>query len=111
MRSADRGRSNAIHSLIQDTSPLLIRFTAARRQARAAPSVKAIMSLHDLVVLCGLALAAWGHLLLGERRLAVAVWRRLDDLFPAAVRSSAPVAGVGLLAMGGFCVIAGIGGG
>jgi hypothetical protein len=50
-------------------------------------------------------LAAWGHLLLGERRLASVVWRRLDDLFPPEWRSTEHVAGAGLLAMGAFCVL------
>jgi hypothetical protein len=68
------------------------------------------MGLRDLVILCGLALAGWGHFLLAERRLASAAWRRLDDLFPSAWRSSEPVAGVGLLAMGGLCVLVGIAG-
>jgi hypothetical protein len=68
------------------------------------------MALRDLLILCGLALAGWGHLLLAERRLASAAWRRLDDLFPAAWRSSEPVAGAGLLVMGAFCVLLGIAG-
>lgn len=63
------------------------------------------MELRDLLIFCGLALAGWGHLLLGERRLAAVAWRRVDDLFPTAWRSAPPVAGVGLLAMGAFCVL------
>ena len=63
------------------------------------------MGLRDLLILCGLALACWGHLLLGERRLAAAAWRKVDDLFPPMWRSATPVAGVGLLAMGAFCVL------
>lgn len=63
------------------------------------------MVLRDLLILSGLLLAGWGHLLLGERRLASAVWRKLDDLFPPAWQSTEAVAGVGLLAMGAFCVL------
>jgi hypothetical protein len=63
------------------------------------------MGLRDLLILCGLALAAWGHLLVGERRLASVAWRKLDDLFPPAWRSAPTVAGAGLLAMGAFCVL------
>jgi hypothetical protein len=65
---------------------------------------------HYLVIVFGLCLAGWGHLLLGERRFAIVAWRRLDDLFPIAWRSSEPVAGGCLLAMGGFCVLAAIAG-
>jgi hypothetical protein len=68
------------------------------------------MALRDLLILCGLALAGWGHLLLGERRFACAAWRRLDDLFPAAWRSPEPLAGAFLLGMGGFCVLIAIAG-
>jgi hypothetical protein len=68
------------------------------------------MALRDLLVLFGLALAGWGHLLLAERRLASAAWRRLDDLFPVAWRCSEPVAGGFLVGMGGFCVLVAIAG-
>jgi hypothetical protein len=64
------------------------------------------MGLRDLLILCGLALAGWGHLLLGERRIASAIWRSLDDLFPSTWRTPESVAGVGLLAMGAFGVLA-----
>ena len=37
-----------------------------------------------------------------------AVWRKVDELFPPAWRSAPPVAGVGLLAMGAFCVLCAI---
>jgi hypothetical protein len=63
------------------------------------------MALRDLLILCGLLLAGWGHLLLGERRLASAVWRKLDDLFPPAWQSTETVAGAGLLAMGALCAL------
>ena len=63
------------------------------------------MGLRDLLILCGLALAGWGHLLLAERRVASAAWRKLDDLFPPPWRSTEAVAGAGLLAMGAFCVL------
>jgi hypothetical protein len=63
------------------------------------------MGLRDLLILCGLALAGWGHLLLAERRLAATAWRKLDDLFPSEWRSAEPVAGAGLLVMGAICVL------
>jgi hypothetical protein len=63
------------------------------------------MGLRDVLILCGLAVAAWGHLLLGDRHLAATAWRKLDDLFPPALRSTETVAGAGLLAMGAFCVL------
>ena len=81
-----------------------------RRQARAAPAVNEDVSPWYLAIVFGLALAGWGHLLLSERRLAMAVWRRLDDLFPVALRTEEPVAGGWLLAMGGFCVLAAMAG-
>jgi hypothetical protein len=68
------------------------------------------MALRDLLILFGLVLAAWGHLLLAERRLASTAWRRLDDLFPVAWRSSEPLAGAFLLGMGAFCVLVAIAG-
>lgn len=68
------------------------------------------MALRALLILCGLGIAAWGHLLLGERRLASAAWRRLDDLFPPAWRSSEPLAGGFLLGLGAFCVLVAIAG-
>jgi hypothetical protein len=71
----------------------------------ASAAVNQDMALRDLLILSGLIVAGWGHLLLGERRLASAVWRKLDDLFPPALRSTDAVAGAGLLVMGGFCVL------
>lgn len=58
-----------------------------------------------LLLLMGLAMAGWGHLLLADRRLAAAAWRWLDDRFPPAWRSPTPVAGGVLLAMGAACII------
>jgi hypothetical protein len=63
------------------------------------------MSVQDIVVLTGLVLAGWGHLMINDRLGASTAWRRLDDCFPLAWRSPAPFAGVCLLTLGAFAVL------
>ena len=63
------------------------------------------MSTQELVICAGLALAAWGHLLLHELFGAASAWVRIDTRFPPAWRSSPGVAGACLLALGTLCVL------
>jgi hypothetical protein len=63
------------------------------------------MTTRDLVILSGLALAAWGHLLLHELSAAVTVWTRMDARFPRSWRSSPPLAGGSLVVVGALCVL------
>ena len=57
------------------------------------------------VVILGLGLAAWGHLLLLDLRRVVAAWVRLDGLFPPAVRSSPTFGGWALLGAGALLAL------
>ena len=59
-------------------------------------------------MLLGLALSAWGHVLLGDRPRAVLLWERLDALFSPGLRTPAPAAGVVLLATGASLVLVGM---
>lgn len=78
-----------------------------------APTVKATdalpttddMTSRELIILAGLALAAWGHLLVHELFGMATAWVRIDDRFPAAWRSSPAVAGACLLTVGAVCVL------
>lgn len=63
------------------------------------------MSAADLLMLIGLGLAAWGHVLLHNLFGAAVAWRRVDDQFPPSFRSPAPVAGVFLLCLGTMSVL------
>ena len=63
------------------------------------------MNSRELVVLCSLALAAWGHLLVHELWGADAVWVRLDARFPPGWRSHPRFAGACLLALGALGVL------
>jgi hypothetical protein len=63
------------------------------------------MHSRELIVLAGIALAAYGHLLLHEMWGAVTVWARMDDRFPPAWRSSPPLAGGALLVLGALFVL------
>lgn len=65
-----------------------------------------LMLNQTLVITIGLGLAAWGHLLLHDLFGTTAAWARVDELFPAAVRSSPLVAGRVLLIMGALLVLA-----
>jgi hypothetical protein len=63
------------------------------------------MTSRELIILAGLALAAWGHLLLHELLGAASAWVRIDSRFPAASRSSPVFAGACLVAVGAVCVL------
>jgi hypothetical protein len=65
------------------------------------------MTHGELVILVGLALAAWGHTLVHELRPATATWTRLDELFPPAWRTPPSLAGACLLVVGALCVLIG----
>jgi hypothetical protein len=53
-----------------------------------------------LVPLLGLLLAGVGHAILHDWRGAADVWDRVENAFPAVMRSPAPLAGGSLLATG-----------
>lgn len=57
------------------------------------------------VILIGLALAAWGHLLVHDVLGAARAWSRVDALFPPMWRSSPSFAGVALLVLGAALVL------
>jgi hypothetical protein len=57
-----------------------------------------------VVMLVGLGLACWGHLLLHDVLGAAAAWTRLDNLFPPAMRSTPSFAGGTLLFLGALLV-------
>jgi len=63
------------------------------------------MTSRELIILAGLALAAWGHLLVHELLGVATAWVRWDDRFPAAWRSSPSFAGACLLVLGAVCVL------
>jgi hypothetical protein len=63
------------------------------------------MTSRDLIILTGLALAAWGHLLMHELFGVATAWVRIDSRFPAAWRSSPTVAGAALLVVGALFVL------
>jgi hypothetical protein len=58
-----------------------------------------------LVIVTGLAFAAWGHLLVHDLLGAANAWTRADDRFPALLRSSPAFAGRALLVMGTVLVL------
>ena len=61
-----------------------------------------------LVILTGLGLAAWGHLLIHDLLGTADAWSRVDELFPSGLRSSPGFAGRTLLAIGAILVLAAI---
>lgn len=63
------------------------------------------MTSRELIILAGLALAAWGHLLVHELFGMATAWIRIDDRFPPAWRSSPTFAGACLLGVGALCVL------
>ncbi|HEX3689579.1 MAG TPA: hypothetical protein VHV28_07780 [Solirubrobacteraceae bacterium] len=63
------------------------------------------MTSRELIILAGLALAAWGHLLVHELLGMGTVWVRIDGRFPQAWRSSPTFAGACLLVVGAVCVL------
>jgi hypothetical protein len=58
-----------------------------------------------LVIVTGLALAAWGHLLVHDLLGAAGAWVRADERFPPNMRSSPAFAGRLLLVMGALLVL------
>jgi hypothetical protein len=63
------------------------------------------MTSRELIILCGLALAAWGHLLVHELFGVDIVWVRMDARFPEAWRSHPRFAGACLLVLGALGVL------
>jgi len=63
------------------------------------------MTSRELIVLAGLALAAWGHLLVHELFGVATAWVRADSRFPETWRSSPRFAGACLLVLGALCVL------
>lgn len=63
------------------------------------------MTTQELIICVGLALAAWGHLLLHGLFGMATVWVRVDARFPPAWRSSPGFAGACLLALGTLGVL------
>jgi hypothetical protein len=58
-----------------------------------------------LVIVTGLALAAWGHLLVHDLLGAGQAWSRVDGLFPANLQSTPSFAGYTMLIMGALLVL------
>jgi hypothetical protein len=63
------------------------------------------MNSRELVILTGLALAAWGHLLVHELFGVATVWVRMDARFPPGWRSHPRFAGACLLVLGAVGVL------
>lgn len=63
------------------------------------------MISQTLVLVIGLGLAGWGHLLVHDLLGAADSWTRVDDLFPPIMRSSPSVAGRLLLIIGAVLVL------
>jgi hypothetical protein len=63
------------------------------------------MTSRELIVLTGLALAAWGHLLVHELFGVATAWIRVDSWFPEGWRSPPRFAGACLLVVGAVCVL------
>jgi hypothetical protein len=64
------------------------------------------MTSRELIILLGLALAGWGHLLVHQLFGVATAWVRIDARFPEAWRSSPGFAGACLLTLGALCVLA-----
>ncbi|MGZ4178051.1 MAG: hypothetical protein ACXVR1_17780 [Solirubrobacteraceae bacterium] len=63
------------------------------------------MTSRELIICAGLALAAWGHLLVHELCGVDTAWVRMDARFPPAWRSSPGFAGACLLGLGALFVV------
>lgn len=63
------------------------------------------MVSQTVVIIIGLGLAAWGHLLMHDALGAATAWARVDSLFPPSLRSTPSFAGALLLAMGAMLVL------
>ena len=64
-----------------------------------------VMAHREFVILIGIALAAWGHLLVNELRVATASWTRMDELLSPTWRTPPSLAGRCLLILGSLCVL------
>jgi len=64
------------------------------------------MDSRALVMLAGLLISGWGHLLVHEVRGAAAAWTRMDNRFPPELRTSPGLAGRTLLLAGAVLVLA-----
>jgi hypothetical protein len=63
------------------------------------------MISQTFVIVIGLGLAGWGHLLVHDLLGASAAWTRVDDQFPPSLRSTPGFAGRLLLVMGAMLVL------
>lgn len=63
------------------------------------------MIYQTLVIATGLAVAAWGHLVLNNVLGAASGWIRLDARFPPNTQTTPDFAGRALLIMGGLLVV------
>jgi hypothetical protein len=63
------------------------------------------MTSRELIILTGLSLAAWGHLLVHELFGMATAWIRVDSRFPEGWRSSPRFAGACLLVVGAVFVL------
>ena len=63
------------------------------------------MISQTLLIVLGLGLAGWGHLLVHNLLGAGEAWIRVDELFPPGLRSSPGLAGRLLLVTGALLVI------
>jgi hypothetical protein len=59
-----------------------------------------------LVIVTGLALAGWGHLLVHDLLGAPGAWTRMDSRFPPSLQTTPSFAGHWLLFMGAMLVLA-----
>jgi hypothetical protein len=69
------------------------------------PAARAGMNNQTLVIVTGLALAAWGHVLVHDLLGAARAWIRLDQQFPEIMRSSPTFAGAALMLIGSVLVL------
>lgn len=76
-----------------------------RLMARSTGAEKHLMVSQTIVILVGLGLAAWGHVLVHDLPRAAEAWSRVDNLFPRALRSTPSFAGRVLLMMGAMLVL------
>lgn len=58
-----------------------------------------------LVMLLGLGLAGWGHLLVHDLFGSGAAWSRADSVFPELLQTTPAFAGIVLLVMGAMLVV------
>ena len=64
------------------------------------------MTYQTLVIVTGLAVAGWGHLLVHDLLGAATAWSRADGRFPPAMQSTPWFAGRVMLLMGAVLVLA-----